>query len=263
MTWGVYVDTASLAHSFDPRAKITSITVLLICAGLATKWQSLAVMAAVMAAALVVSKTPLRDALGALGPFVGLMVFIGVFEIAFGAHGAFSGNAEGFSPSILSFGPTAFLLVRFGIMLILAALLMRTTSSQQLADACMLMIRPFVRDQRKLNDLHIGLRMAFRFVPLFVDEYHRIKEAQQARMISGSNRAVADTVLGVGNTLIGLFGRAFVRADTVARALENRGYDPTVKRSCYRAYSLEARDGILMLTTVFVAALTVAIEMLA
>jgi energy-coupling factor transporter transmembrane protein EcfT len=74
------------------------------------------------------------------------------------------------------------------------------------------------------HDVAIMISMAFRFVPAFLHELQRIKEAQMARGADFRNNNLLQRVRATARLLPPLILSFLRRADDLAAAMEARGY---------------------------------------
>jgi len=133
---------------------------------------------------------------------------------------------------------------RFVVIIALAYVLSATThpADMRLAVEDFLAPLPFVNE----NDWGTMFAIATRFFPLVSDEARRVREARTARLgdEQGWYRRVRSTAFA---SLI----RSFRRADTLALAMESRGYDS--RRTSLRSLEWESTDTALVVFSLGVA----------
>lgn len=104
----------------------------------------------------------------------------------------------------------------------------------------------FATPLRRLNipttEFSMAVFMAMRFIPIFQQELHKIREAQISRGIDFH----AGSVLKKGKRLLGILHPAFIstirRSDMLAQAMSSRGFTPGRKRSHFLASSISKAD---------------------
>ncbi len=105
--------------------------------------------------------------------------------------------------------------MRFAVVLSLAALLTLTTPVSAMMDTLESGLQPFRRIGIRPAQVSLMLVMTLRFIPLLAEQLMHIQAAQQARGI------MRPTV----TLLIPLLIRTFKMADELAEAIDARGYD--------------------------------------
>ncbi len=108
-----------------------------------------------------------------------------------------------------------------------------------------------------LNQLGISynigyaISLALRYIPDVQDDYHKIKNAQEARGIEMSGKAkLMDRIKSVTAIIFPLVFTSMDRIDTVSNAMELRGYGKHKKRTWYMGRKLAAADYVVMAVTV-------------
>lgn len=246
LSFGVYRKQESPAHRLDPRAKIIFCLLFLLAAVLANSVISLAALTVLTVLLLVASRTTPRLAWRTIRPMMPLVVFVVLFDALFVgeeavvfALGPLSVTGDG-----LAFAATS--AVKFLCALLGASTLMTTTSPTALSDGFALLAAPLQRIGLPVDRAAFALNTTFRFVPVFIEEFYRIRAAQADRHASSGSAPHKDGLFARIQSfipvLIPLFAGAFRRADTLAAAVRNRGFGTAEKRSCLRAYHLQAID---------------------
>ncbi len=276
MEFGAYTQADTVAHRLHPAAKITFTLAFLAGLALAGSPVGVGVFAAITAAVLVVCRTSSRQALKILKPMRWLMLFVFIIDIAF--CGWQNGSTTvtllaAFAPTVQAAATTAapasdtfaimlpfnantlvtgiiqaaLNLIKFACAMLGAAMLMRTTTPTALADAAAIMLRPLTpRTPRAAAALHsatFALQTTFRFVPVLLDEFHQVKQAQTERgafnwdnnlrsycpsLQDGSRRPrLLAKVRAYIPVIVPVFESALRRSDALAQAVHNRGFTQT------------------------------------
>lgn len=88
-----------------------------------------------------------------------------------------------------------------------------------------------------------SLEIALRYIPDVQDEFHRIKNAQEARGIEMSNKGkLIDRIKNVATIIFPLLFSTMERIDVVSNAMELRGFGKKKKRSWYSRRPLVSAD---------------------
>lgn len=119
-----------------------------------------------------------------------------------------------------------------------------TTSPADLVGGLEHLLSPLQRLRIPVQDIAVMVSMALRFVPTFLEEYHRIKTAQRARCGHWGTKywwregkldlrkKLKTTALLLVSLLIG----AFRRAEDLAKAMEARGYAQGQRTTLYQTH---------------------------
>jgi energy-coupling factor transporter transmembrane protein EcfT len=141
----------------------------------------------------------------------------------------------------------------FVLLLISAAVLTRTTSPTETVRGIEGLLRPLGLLGIPSHDIAIMIAIALRFVPVFLEEIERIKEAQMARgaeFKTGTLLQRTKAAIGMLTPLIVGFAR---RADELAIAMEARGYSRGLSRTYMTELRISRTDygamGIMILIT--------------
>jgi energy-coupling factor transport system permease protein len=125
---------------------------------------------------------------------------------------------------------------------------MLVTTPQDLTDALEVLLKPLSRIKIPVNESALIISLALRFVPILVSEAHKIRQAQLARGADLEGWWLVRIKKSVPMVLP-LFASALKRADTLALALEARGY----RFGSGRCRMIELRfrriDGVAILAT--------------
>ena len=96
-----------------------------------------------------------------------------------------------------------------------------------------------------------AISLALRYIPDVQDDYHKIKNAQEARGIEMSGKAkLMDRIKSVTAIIFPLVFTSMDRIDTVSNAMELRGYGKHKKRTWYMGRKLAVADYVVMAVTV-------------
>lgn len=96
-----------------------------------------------------------------------------------------------------------------------------------------------------------SVSIALRYIPDVQDDYHRIKNAQEARGIEMSGKAkLMDRIKHTSAILFPLLFSTMERIDVVSNAMELRGFGKKKRRTWYMAKKLETIDWICIILTV-------------
>lgn len=253
--FGRYCPKDSFVHALDPRVKIVLCLLYMVAGFVAQGWAALGLVAVFGVAMLLAAKTTPHQAWGAFRPFLGLMIFVGVFDAFFtgGNSPWWQAGPLALSAESLSFAAESVL--RFALVAVTTSTLMATTSSTQLSDGCAALLEPLRACGARVDDAALSLAMTLRFVPLVQGEFFTVKQAQEARLANFNSAHLAQRVRAYGPVFVPLFAGCLRRSQDLALAIQNRAYGSSAKRSCYRTFELRVSDvfALLLVVALFVA----------
>ncbi|MCI5516015.1 MAG: energy-coupling factor transporter transmembrane component T [Roseburia porci] len=101
-----------------------------------------------------------------------------------------------------------------------------------------------------------AISVALRYIPDVQDDFHKIRNAQEARGIEMSSKAkFMDRVKNTASIIFPLIFTSMERIDTVSNAMELRGYGKHKKRTWYTGRKLQKADYMtIAVTLIFMAA---------
>ena len=144
ITLGQYFPAKSVLHRADPRMKICLTIFVIVLIFTSQNFFSLGLVVAGVAAAMVLSKIPIRLYLKSLKAILILVIFTSVLNIFYGTGeplwqwGIFRVTLNGILNSI-------FVSVRIVILILTTSILTFTTSPTQLTDAIERLLRPLAK----------------------------------------------------------------------------------------------------------------------
>jgi biotin transport system permease protein len=200
----LYHNGRSLLHRAEPGAKLLALalggTMLFQLDGLAPMGAALALVIALYAAA----RIPPRVAWHQLRPALLLLALIFATQ-------SFLVGVE----------PAAVIVIRFGVLILAAALMTLTTRVADMIAGIQRGLSPFGR-WMPVAKISLAITMAIRFIPLISGLVHEVREAQRVRGLERSILAVAMPVivrtLKMGNEIgEALDARSFGNAEPAAR----------------------------------------------
>ena len=223
ITLGQYFPAKSVLHRADPRMKICLTIFVIVLIFTSQNFFSLGLVVAGVAAAMVLSKIPIRLYLKSLKAILILVIFTSVLNIFYGTGeplwqwGIFRVTLNGILNSI-------FVSVRIVILILTTSILTFTTSPTQLTDAIERLLRPLAKLHVPVHEFAMMMTIALRFVPTLLEETDKIMSAQKARGADMESGGLMQRIKALVPVLIPLFVSAFRRAYDLATAMESRCY---------------------------------------
>ena len=247
MILGRYIPGNSIIHRLDPRSKLVAMILLIIIAFWANNPITNLILFIATGIFVVLSAVPLSFFIKGLRSMFFLIAFTTLFQLFFisGGHVLFE---MGFI-KITSYGveQAGIIFCRFVLIIFFSTLLTLTTMPLSLATAVESLLGPLKRFKVPVHEIGLMLSMSLRFVPTLMDDTIRIMNAQKARGVDFGEGNVIQKVKAMIPILIPLFATSLKRADSLATAMEARGYQGGNGRSQYRQLNWMNRDSIALL----------------
>ena len=222
--WGQYVARESMIHDLDPRVKIASVIGLSIVV-LRGEILTQIIVTAFLIGLIPVSRFSPGQILKSLRP---MMFFLGILFLL---HLLFTrGKAIPPFPlwhvTMTYEGVYLGVLIswRFGLLLTAASFLTLTTSPSELVIGIERILRPLKVFRLPSHDVAIMISIALRFLPSFLQEIERIREAQMARGANFKTGSLRRRIRAFRALVMPLLFNTLQRADALAVAMEGRGY---------------------------------------
>ncbi len=223
--FGQFVPGDSPLHRLEPRVKIAVTAAFSIALFLVGSWLGLAVCAALVVAAVVLSGIPWRLVARGLVPIALVLAFtVGVNAIV----------RSGSPDSVLAVGPIAisipglerglFFALRIVVLVLGTTLVTLTTSPVALTDALARLLSPLERVRFPATDVAMMLSVALRFIPTTAEEAETIVVAQAARGARFGEGGPIRRARAYAPVLVPLFVALFRRANDLALAMDARCY---------------------------------------
>jgi energy-coupling factor transport system permease protein len=256
ITLGRYQARNSIIHSLDPRTKGGGVLILMIAVFAVSTFWGLGLGLAISVIILILSRIGLSD----MGR--NFKAFLWLFILTFALHLLFdTSERKIFLPYIgMYIGIEAvfqglFYCGRIALILILSYLFMATTAPMEIADGLERSMKPLRKFKLPTQEIALMISIAFRFVPTFIEEAQRIRDAQICRgaRIEGH---LLERIKSFSAMLIPLFASALRKAELLSLALEARGYRGGAGRSSFVQLRFRISDfGALVFIMISVAVL--------
>ena len=247
MILGRYIPGNSIIHRLDPRSKLVAMILLIIIVFWANNPITNLILFIATGIFVILSEVPLSFFIKGLRSMFFLIAFTTLFQLFF-----ISGGQVLFEMGfikITSYGieQAGIIFCRFVLIIFFSTLLTLTTMPLSLATAVESLLGPLKRFKVPVHEIGLMLSMSLRFVPTLMDDTIRIMNAQKARGVDFGEGNVIQKVKAMIAILIPLFATSLKRADSLATAMEARGYQGGNGRSQYRQLNWMNRDSIALL----------------
>ena len=247
MILGRYIPGNSIVHRLDPRSKLVAMILLILIVFWANNPITNLILFVATGIFVALSEVPLSFFVKGLRSMFFLIAFTTLFQLFF-----ISGGQVLFEMGfikITSYGieQAGIIFCRFVLIIFFSTLLTLTTMPLSLATAVESLLGPLKRFKVPVHEIGLMLSMSLRFVPTLMDDTIRIMNAQKARGVDFGEGNVIQKVKAMIPILIPLFATSLKRADSLATAMEARGYQGGNGRSQYRQLNWMNRDSIALL----------------
>ena len=255
ITLGQYFPGNTVAHKLDPRTKIILVIVYIVALFQANGWIGYAVVTAVTAACMALSKIKPTQMFKGIKPMLVIIVLTAALNIFYTlgtpVRPGWIITWEGIARAVQ-------MVLRIVLLISGTFLLTYTTSPIALTDGLELLMNPLKKLKVPVHEMTIMMSMALRFIPTLISETDKIMSAQKARGADFETGSLVQRAKALLPILVPLFVSAFKRADELAVAMESRCYHGGEGRTRMKQLRMQTRDyialalGALFLAVMFV-----------
>ena len=249
---GRYVPGHSILHNMDPRAKLVSVIIFIFLIFNAVSWTAFIALWILTFIVIQLSGISYRIYFRGIKPLLWLITFTATLQMLFTA-GTNTFFKWGFI-TISNYGiqMAIFIFFRFTLITILSTVVTLTTKPIDLADGITFFLKPLRHLKVPVNELSMMLTIAFRFIPILLDETQKVMDAQRIR----GNEFGVGSLLEQMKALVPVFLPIFVstlnRSEELANVMDVRGYRADQKRSSFRKLHWKRVDTISLCITILI-----------
>ena len=250
ITIGQYYQVDSVIHRLDPRVKLLGTLIYVISLFIANSPIGYGVAVVFLIACMVMSKVPAKYMLKGLKSIVFVLVFSAVFIVLFtsGEHiifryGIIKISREGIFNAIE-------MIVRLILLLVGSSVMTLTTTPTDMADGLEKAFGFLKVIKVPVHEMAMMISIAFRFIPILLEETDKIMKAQIARGADFESGGLIKKAKSLIPLLVPLLISAIKRALDLATAMEARCYNGgegrtkmkplKYKKSDYVGYGVQA-----------------------
>ena len=258
ITLGQYFPGDTVAHRLDPRTKILLVTLYIIALFCAENLLSYALLAAVLAVCVRISRVGLRALVRGLKPVLFIILFTGILNLFFTPGERYVLEWGFLHISDTGLRNAVFMVLRIMLLIMGTFLMTYTTSPINLTDGLERLLNWMKRLHVPVHELAMMMSIALRFIPTLIEETDKIMSAQKARGADFESGGLIQKAKALIPVLVPLFISAFRRADELATAMECRCYHGGQGRTAlhvlrYRAADIWVLLGFIALTAGIIA----------
>ena len=247
MILGRYIPGDSIIHRLDPRSKLLAMFLLIVISFWANNPITHLLLFVVTGIFISLSGVPLSFFIKGLRSMFFLIAFTTIFQLFFISGGQVLWEIGFIKITSHGIEQAGIIFCRFVLIIFFSTLLTLTTMPLSLATAVESLLSPLKRFKVPVHEIGLMLSMSLRFVPTLMDDTIRIMNAQKARGVDFGEGSIIQKVKAMIPILIPLFATSLKRADSLATAMEARGYQGGVGRSQYRQLSWMRKDSIALI----------------
>ncbi len=260
ITLGQYFPGDTVAHRLDPRTKILLVVLYITALFCAKGVVTYAIMAAVLAVCVRISKVGLRSLVRGLKPVLFIIVFTGLLNLLFTPGDHYLVEWGFLRISDTGVRNAVFMVIRIMLLIMGTFLLTYTTSPIRLTDALEQLMGGLKRFHVPVHELSMMMSIALRFIPTLIEETDKIMSAQKARGADFESGGLVQKAKALVPILVPLFISAFRRADELATAMECRCYHGGEGRTKLQVLRYERRDYAALILGAAVCALVIVLR---
>ena len=247
MILGRYIPGDSIIHRLDPRSKLLAMFLLIVISFWANNPITNLLLFVVTGIFISLSGVPLSFFIKGLRSMFFLIAFTTIFQLFFISGGQVLWEIGFIKITSHGIEQAGIIFCRFVLIIFFSTLLTLTTMPLSLATAVESLLSPLKRFKVPVHEIGLMLSMSLRFVPTLMDDTIRIMNAQKARGVDFGEGSIIQKVKAMIPILIPLFATSLKRTDSLATAMEARGYQGGVGRSQYRQLSWMRKDSIALI----------------
>ena len=248
MILGRYIPGDSIVHRLDPRSKLLSMMLLILIVFWANNSITNLILFIATGIFIALSGVSISFFIQGLKSMFFLIAFTTLFQFFFISSGNVIFEFLFVRITDYALQQAGIIFCRFIVIIFFSTLLTLTTMPLSLASAVEGLLSPLKKVKVPVHEIGLMLSMSLRFVPTLMDDTTRIMNAQKARGVDFDEGSIVQKVKALIPILIPLFATSLKRADSLAIAMEARGYQGGKGRSQYRQLKWSFKDTL----TIFV-----------
>lgn len=224
ITIGQYYQTDSLVHRLDPRVKLFWTLMYIVGLFVAGNIAGYAMSTIFLIVVIRLSKVPVKKVLSGLKSICFILVFSGVFTLLFTGGEKVLGEWWIFTISVEGILKAVEMVYRLLLLLVGSSIMTLTITPTDIADGLEKAFSPLRYIKIPVHEIAMMISIAFRFIPILVEEADKIMKAQKARGADFESGGIIKKAKSMIPLLVPLLISAIKRAMDLANAMEARCY---------------------------------------
>lgn len=253
---GAYSARITPLHALDPRTKLLSLVLLMLCTFVTSHGIELVLMTLVAGLVLSSARVGFRYLQSILRPFTLLFVSLALVNLFFVTGGTLLFDIGWLRISTTSLFAGILYPVRLMIALSIASLFTRTTSPTRLSDALEKLLAPLDTLGLPGRDIALMFSLMMRFVPLIAQETHALVEAYALKGLRFDRGSLGSRLKAIVPLLISLVAGTLRHAQHLGQALTVRCWRLKPYRTHMSELKYQPKDwytmaGMILFTALF------------
>jgi len=249
---GQYIPRHTWFHQRDPRARLIAFLFLIAALIFTPDFIGMAIGFGAVVLIYITAKLPVKDTWNGIKHALPFILILGLLQIVFSRPSdpepvlfRVLGLAVTY-PNVISAG---LLVLRFIVLISHLNALVMSLSTSQISTAIFHMFKPLEKLGFPINDLTMVVQITLRYLPLVALMAEKTAKAQASRGGDWEQKGFnpirqAKRVLPL---IVPIIVSSLKRAETMALAMESRGFNAAQERSSYYTLDFKVPDALLVL----------------
>ena len=254
---GQYIPRESFFHARDPRARLLVYIALFIGIVFSRDFVKLGIGLMFILVVFWIAKIPFKPAWRGIKRALPFLLILALLQILLGSRtttDVIIWNPFGFGVTQRAAMNAAMLMSRFTVLIILLNGFTMTLSTAQITSAQFYLLKPLEKLGFPVNDLTMVVQITMRYLPMIAQMAEKIAKAQASRGGDWEQRGFnpirqAKRVLPL---IIPLIVNSLKQAETMALAMESRGFNAADERSSYYLLKFNWLDGVFLFAAIVI-----------
>lgn len=252
---GQYIPVDSFLHQLDPRSKVLATLIFILAIFAATFPLGVALVYLIALLLLFLSRLQVIEFWPTFKPFLIIILITVFFQLLF-IPGRYLLQFYFISISYEGLRVAVSFTLKFILLLFIIRLLTATTTPVAMMDGLEQMLKPLRKLGLAVHELVMIMTISLRFIPLFIEEASRIRNAQLCRGADFQVGSLSHRMKILFAWLLPLLRISMQRAEDLSQAMEARAYQGGDGRTRLNVLQLSANDYLcLLFIAVFFAAI--------
>lgn len=261
-TLGQYIPKESWFHNRDPRSRLISIFFIFASVIFTPVIEGLLIGLICVAVIYLLAQLPFKNTWVGIKRALPFILILAIFQIFFHQNPGSETiiwKIFGLDISREALTSAAILVARFFVLIVLLNAFVMSLSISQVTAAIHHMLKPLEKIGFPVNDLTMVIQVTMRYLPMIAQLAEKTTKAQAARGADWEQRGFnpikqAKRVIPL---IVPLIVNSLKRAETMALAMESRGFYAGHKRSSYHILHITWQDTALILISLMVSLLII------
>ncbi len=248
---GQYIPVDSLLHQLDPRSKILAALFFILAVFAASFSLELVMVYFIAFFLLLLSGLHINEFWLAFKPFLIIILITVIIQLLF-IPGRYLFQFYFISISYEGIWIAVSFTLRFILLLFIVRLLTATTTPVAMMDGLEQMLKPLGKLGLAVHELVMIMTISLRFIPLLIEEAHRVRNAQLCRGADFQVGGLSHRLQLLFAWLLPILRISMQRAEDLSQAMEARAYSGGEGRTRLNVLELRVNDYIYFLFMTFV-----------